>query len=525
MLWVFLFVIFAVVGGIRAIWDAHQEAQRRERIKQAYNFNPRPAHGSARYSWKDDLKRTGFFKSGGIHIGFFEGRKLFVNSMSNLLLVAGARAGKLVSIIVQAVLNLPKSFSLCIFDTKAEITCICAHYLKVSGRDVSVINPFGILLDRMEGLTQATFNAMSSLDPQSPSFHAHCDKQAEATCYEETHTGDSHWIISARLLISGIIAALARHGKPEDKNLVAVRDVITGASGVSVFEFCREAMKSPDPFIRQKLARFAAEKAEDNKELNGIISTADSQTGWIGNEAIAQSLKGGANEVSFKDLKRKPGTVISVCLPLDEFSVSAKWFRVLCATMISDMLQEGLRGNGPKVLAIIDEAYAVGELKVLADAWGMACGAANLQLWAVYQDVSQIMAQFKTGWQTMVQNSGTAMFFGIRDQQTAEFVSKQCGITEVLSQQKSVSIDLRTGEPIISNSGTQTARPLLHPDEVRFGLKPDEMLLFADGLPGVCRATRKKYFECWDLKGKYRDNPYFHQGGGAVLRFLRRLSR
>jgi type IV secretory pathway TraG/TraD family ATPase VirD4 len=114
------------------------------------------------------------------------------------------------------------------------------------------------------------------------------------------------------------------------------------------------------------------------------------------------------------------------------------------------------------------------------------------------------------------------MFFGVRDQQTAEFVSKQCGITDVLSQSKNVSIDLRTGEPVVNHSATQTARPLLHPDEVRFGLKPDEMLLFADGLPGVCRATRKPYFECSDLKGKFRDNPYFQKDGTAA-RFLRWL--
>jgi len=495
---VVVFVLLAVLSDIGA-------AKKRKRVDDARRFAPANAHGVARYATKKDL----LFKPGGIHIGFFEGRKLFVNSTSHLLLVAGARAGKLVTILAASVLSLPKKYSLALFDPKAEITIICAHYLKASGRDVYVLNPYGIWLDRMKGLKQATFNPMSSLSTKSASFHADCDKLAEAICYEESHSSDSHWIISARLLISGVIAALVRHGKPEEKNLVAVRTVITGATGMSVFEFCRTAMNSTDPYIRQKLARFAVEKAEENKELNGIVSTADTQTGFIGNEAIAESLKGGRNEVSFKQLKRKAGTVISVCLPLAEFSVSDKWFRVLAATMISDTLKEGLRGKGAPVVAILDEVAQIGYLKVLADAWGMAAGAAALQLWAVYQDVSQIMAQFKTTWQTMVQNSGAAMYFGIRDHASAEFVAKQAGITEVLSCSRSVSVDPRSGEPSVNDSATQTARPLLHPDEVRFGLGSDEMLLFADGLPGVCRATRKPYFECRDLKGKYRDNPYF----------------
>jgi type IV secretory pathway TraG/TraD family ATPase VirD4 len=434
-----------------------------------------------------------------------------------------------------AVLSLPKKFSLLLFDPKAEITLICAHWLKSCGRDVNVLNPYGIFPDRMKGLKQVTFNPMSCLDPKWPSFHADCDKLAEAICYEEHLTGDSHWITSARQLLSGIIAALSKYGAAADKNLVAVRNVITGASGQSVFDFCRECMALKDPFIRQKLARFAVTAepavpgqspgkpgAEESRELNSIISTADTQTGWIGNEAIARSLKGGPDEVDCAALKRKPGTVISVCLPLAEFSVSAKWFRVLASTMITVTLKEGLRGKTTRVLAILDEVYQVGFLKVLADAWGMAAGAAALQLFGVWQDVSQIRDQFKAAAETIVQNSSSALYFGIRDYASAEFVSKQCGITDVLSQSKSLSIDPRTGEPVVNHSATQTSRPLLHPDEVRFGLAADEMLLFADGLPGVCRANRKPSFECGDLKGKFRDNPYFQKEGTAarLLRWL-----
>jgi type IV secretion system protein VirD4 len=322
-------------------------------------------------------------------------------------------------------------------------------------------------------------------------------------------------------LISGIIAALKKYGAPADQNLVAVRSVLTGANGQTVHEFCRECMTLPDIYIRQKFGRFAADKAEDNNELRSIISCAETQTGWIGNAAIAENLKGGPNEISFRELKRrKPGMVISICLPLHQLAVSRKWFRVLCATMISDTLQEELKGKGTPLLAVLDEVAQIGYLKVLADAWGMAAGAAGLQLCAIYQDVSQIQAQFKTTWQTMVQNSGAAVYFGIRDYATAEFVSKQCGITEVLSCSRSVSLDPRTGEPHVNDSASQAARPLLHPDEVRFGLREDEMLLFCDGVPGVIRAKRKPYFKCWDLKGKYRHNPYF-QKDGAAARFVR----
>jgi len=508
----FLVVLFIGFWAL-IVWCARA---RKKRIEEAYNFNPAAAHGSARFTDEKDLEKAGLFKKGGIHIGFFNKRKLYANSSGHLLLVAGARSGKLVSVLCAAILNLPKSFSLCIFDPKAEITCIVAHFLQACGRPVFVLNPFEILLDRMKGLKQATFNAMAGLNAALLSFHADCQKLAEAICYEENQTGDSHWIASARQLIAGIIAALVKYGAPQDRTLIAVRNVITGANGHTVYEFCRECMALADIFIRQSLGRFAALGAEENKELNSIVSTADTQTGWISG-AIAENLKGGANEISPRDLKRKAGTVHAICLPLDKLDVSSKWFRVLGATMISDTLNEGLKGNDTKVIGIFDEIYQIGYLKVLADAWGMAAGAASLQLWAVYQDVSQIMSQFKTCWQTMVQNSGTAIYFGIRDQQTAEFVSKQCGITEVLTSSRSVSISPRL---TVNDSFSQTARPLLHPDEVRFGLGAEDMLLFADRLPGVCWAARKPYYECEDLKGKYRDNPYFQKHGGGFWKWL-----
>src|ERR1700730_9417031 len=107
-------------------------------------------------------------------------------------------------------------------------------------------------------------------------------------------------------------------------------------------------MKSSDAFIKQKLARFAVQGAEENKELNGIISTADTQTGFIGNDAITNSLS--ASDFRFKDLKRKPMTVYLV-LPLDYLDVCGKWFRLIVAAALSELLHEE---KGVRVLAVMD---------------------------------------------------------------------------------------------------------------------------------------------------------------------------
>ena len=170
------------------------------------------------------------------------------------------------------------------------------------------------------------------------------------------------------------------------------------------------------------------------------------------------------------------------------------------------------------MLAVFDEVAQIGPLKILTDCLGMGAGAAALRLMLVYQNVGQMMSQFGTNnFQTVAANSGCAMYFGVRDQQTAEFVSKQCGITEVLSRGRDVTIDPRTGEPNVNDNMSQTAR-LLHPDEIRFGLRDDEMLMSCDRVPGVVRAKRVPFFRCLDLRGRWRENPYFQKRG-----FLSRL--
>jgi type IV secretion system protein VirD4 len=499
-----LFVLVVLVTGLLVATDLIRKGKQK-RIRQAYDFHPEKTQASAEFATGDQLKKAGYFESNGIRVGLSpDGKRVLrYGKAGHLALISAARMGKAFTVLVASILSLPRRYSLICIDPKAELCAITGHYRRRFG-NVYVLNPFGILREHLAGLTQARFNPMSILDPSSSSFHATCDKLAEAICPDDIGGSDRHWIMSARLLISGVIATLARYGSPIDRNLPAMRDVITGAKGRSVFDFCRRCMTRPDPFIRQKLARFAAEGAEDSKELNAVVSTADTCTGFLGNEAIAESLKG--SDFTFHDLKRQRGTTVFVCLPLNKLDVCSAYFRLIMAALLSDLLEEGLKGKGVPVLCIVDEMAQIGPLKALTDAWGMAAGAAGLQIWAVYQDVSQLMNQFGKGWQTIIQNCGVTLWFGARDQATREAVSKLAGVTEVPVRNRSVSVDHRTGEPHISDSMSSAVRPVVHPHEVG-ALASDEMLMFCEGVPGVVKAKRRPYLA--EFRGKYRPNPYF----------------
>jgi type IV secretion system protein VirD4 len=423
------------------------------------------------------------------------------------LLACAARSGKAFTVLVALILSLPRKTSLLIIDPKGELTCICAHFLAKRGKLI-VLNPFGLWQKELRGLKQGRYNPMMDLDSNSIDFHSACDKQATSFWVEKPNDNDTFWSPSSKQAVSGVIAALRKYGKPEEQNLAVVRDVITGSNGHSFIEFARKCMTLPDPYIRQKLARLAQPDAEDSKEVAGIISTAITMTGFIGNAAIAESLKG--SDFSFRELKRKPGMCVCSILPLNRMDVVPQFNSLLTGCMLDGVLEESQRGGRVKVLAIIDEISNLGFMKSLQDAWGMAAGAAGLQLVAVYQDISQIRNQFGNAWQTILQNSGVKIFFRSGDHETCETVSKLAGLTEVFTRNRSVSQDFQTGRPHVSDSTSSTTRPVIHPYEVG-DLPLDEALIFAEGVNGVIKAKRRNYLK--EFAGKYRANPYFQKKG------------
>lgn len=450
--------------------------------------------------------------SQGIPIGYSPDgkRALHYRGSGHLLTVAAARMGKGATLVCNTLIEIDLS-CICI-DPKAENAAVTAHRRMRFGK-VFILNPFNMLPDALRGLKQARFNPMDILDPASGSFHAVCDKLASALVWEEGREG-MHFTTAARVLVSGIIAALRRHGKAAEQNLPTVARVING----DIIGFCKLAVQqTTDTFIVDKLGRFAFADPS-SKEVQDVISTARTQLGFISNAAISESLSG--SDFRFSDLKRKSGnTTIYITLPLHLLDVSDKYFRLVLETALADLLNEGQKGKGKPVLAIIDEMAQLGpQMKSLENAMGMAAGAAGLQLWCVLQDLSQLKGMFPQTWETFIQNCGVTTWFGARDQTTRDYVSRLSGTCEVLTRSRGVSFD-NFGWPHVSDNASQHSRPLLLPHEVG-QLGPDEMIAFIEGVRcGPVKAKRKPYWKVFP-RSAYRSNPYVGKKSGGLLDWL-----
>lgn len=488
---------------------------RNKRVAAAYKWTPNKAYASSRFATNDDLKKAGLFGPSGLFFGFSSDglRRLFYQKTGHMLIVCAARGGKLFTILASLTMRLGRKYSLFLLDPKLELTPIIAKARRKCG-NVYVWNPYGLHreLFRKLGIRQSRINPVADIDAKSITCHADCRKLLSTFWDQPSKGDDHHWLNNGLDLATTALYTLRKYGKPEEATLPTLRTVLTGGNGASFFAFVREAMRIPDPYVRQGFQRFAEPDAKESKELMSILSVAHTQTAWIGNPVIAQSLMDA--DCSLMNMKTEKGETFCAGLPLDHMD-DTKSVAMVSGWLLRCAVHQGSLGHTVPCVAVIDEMSKLGEgpSRQWYDAFSYAAGAGGLQIVGVYQDAGQIARQFghdNNALNSIIQNCGVTLWFNIRDTFSRETVSALAGTREVITGQRSVTIDHLTGEPHVSDSGAQASVPLIAPFEV--GLLDDqtEMIAFVEGVPAVIKGKRKPYTQ---IESGYGENPYYTPAG------------
>jgi type IV secretion system protein VirD4 len=440
----------------------------------------------------------------GYRVPTKDGDPLRYKNDGHLLTVAPTGSGKGRDVLVPALLDYQGS---CIvIDPKGQLAAITRKQRERMGQRVVVLNPFNILPDQLG--PSARFNPMAALDPSLDSFGTDCDNIADALVVQDGGR-ESHWNESAHGLLAALIGHLVAN-KADDrmKSLAMVRTIVR--KPLLLQQQAEAAQDGNDEMIAEALDAFSDPDPPNKQELAGIVSTARTQTRFLGTKAISDSLEG--SDFRFRELKQRPTTVY-LTLPTRYLSTCAKWFRLVVAAALDDLLREE---TGVPVLVILDEFYQLGRLKVIQNAMSLARGY-GIQLWPILQDLPQLQEHYEKSWETFLGNAGVRMFFAPREMTTAEYVSQLCGETTVMTVSESKG---KTKAGIVGDSskseGTSTGpvqRRLFLPQEV-CGLPDDQFLLFADkGSKAVIRGYRRPFWNIPEFKNPrlYSDDPY-HKG-------------
>ena len=97
-----------------------------------------------------------------------------------------------------------------------------------------------------------------------------------------------------------------------------------------------------------------------------------------------------------------------------------------------------------KIILVLDEVSQLGTLPILEQAITLTRGW-GLRIVLIVQSLQQLERSFPNGVDTVLNNCGTQLFFGIRDIKTAELISRRIGQTTVLSGSSQVGDNVSSG--------------------------------------------------------------------------------
>src|SRR5205807_93181 len=215
------------------------------------------AHGTARWSDGDDLRRAGMLDAdSGLILGritdcrpkletalkgLFDRRvdaafacqqflALFGKPPERMVrlahsvhssIYAPAGAGKSTGVVIPFLKTCPESCV--IVDFKGELASITAnHRREAFGHKVIILDPFRVVTQ-----TPDSFNQLDFIDKNSPVAIDDCRALAEALVVRTGQEKEPHWLDSAETWIASMLAVVAQYGEPGDRSLQTIRTLLS----------------------------------------------------------------------------------------------------------------------------------------------------------------------------------------------------------------------------------------------------------------------------------------------------------
>lgn len=437
----------------------------------------------------DEIPSSWTYTRKSVFLGYRAGKGIGSADDRHVLLVAGSRAGKGISIVIPNLLLYEGS--ILAIDPKGELARVTADRRRQLG-DVAVIDPFGVSGDSH----RARFNPLDALDPAAPNVLDDIELIADALIVQPD-TGDPHWSDAARQVVRMLIMdALLQ--PPEKRNLAHIRRFFSAKAQLvneklvsgQQLELGR-IRRLTEPFDGVMAGIAEALRVKPDRELGSIISAADIQTAFLESKPIAESLSG--SDVQLADLVSRP-TTIYLCLPASRMASHAKWLRVIITLAVATFEQIN-RPPNPPALFLLEEMPVLGYVRILETAMGQIAGF-GVKMFSVLQDLTQLQKHYKASWETFIGNAGVTVWFGNSDATTLDYISKKLG---------TVGYDVRRQAGHGTSAALGGARPfgeqlqlsrLLEPHEVELLLarERERALVLSPGLKPLI-LERARYYE------------------------------
>ena len=371
--------------------------------------------------------------------------------------IAGTRAGKGVSAVIPAIID--HDGPVVVLDIKGENFAITRRHRQSLGREVIVLNPFGVIEP-----SHNRFNPLAYIRPD----HLVRDIEviAEGLVRPEQGNG-THFSETAKTVIAAVIEVIVTTSDKQD--LVSVMDWLF-ASGFKT----RLQSWADDPHTFGSRASSAAAtllSAGDN-ERGAIMTTIKKAFDWARSDEMRSFLS--HTNCNLDDVFADHADLFLV-VPLDQVDSQAVFMRLFSNIILGMAVrQEGKRKTKKNLLLVLDEFVRLGRMEKLINIANVAAGS-GIEALFITQDKGQIESVYGKGDTASILGACvTIRVFGLgrAETVTAQWAADALGDQTVLSKTQQPT---KMGE-VKKYSVTEQRQKLMTADQI-LEMKTGKMLL------------------------------------------------
>lgn len=399
--------------------------------------------GKQRWAQISDIERAGMLENKGFVIGKMGyGSYLYTGTYSgHVITIASTRSGKGVGVVIPNLLR--HKGSAVILDPKGENYLTTGKRREEMGNKVFYFDPWDIIGDYSKknrggmylGGNKAFINPLDMIGENDPDILDKANMLASSMIVREGDK-DSFFYNGAELLLTRIIIYICtslRVGSPR-RNLAEVRELLTADKNYllsMVDDFCR--FGQPHPVVRE-LRNWLEDNfvSRKNNAAINFFQFAQEATDFMMSDHVQKSLA--KSNLDILSMKRNPMSIYLI-LDMNKLTFNANYYKPLIRLIITTCMMGAAINEQPKdnVLFMLDEIAQLGTLQYLPSLLTIYAGK-GVVVWTIWQNLSQLKKNYEEDWSTILGNCSVQQFFGVNDQETAEYVSKMAGSTTIYEE-------------------------------------------------------------------------------------------
>jgi type IV secretion system protein VirD4 len=330
-----------------------------------------------------------------------EEKLIYYDGDGHILTMAPTGAGKGRGCLIPTLLS--HSGATLTIDIKAEAYRVTARHRREMGHRVVALDPFGIALPDPD-----TLNPMDIFKLPGSAPDVDSELLAELLGGGMSLIGnDQFWEKNGKGMLVGLIGLTAEHEDPEKRNMGQLLDYMYVDDVDYTIAVQLDTHKFNNRLARQELCAYLQHESE--KCRPSVRSTAQCLLKCLGSESVRKSL----SRTSFDLMDWFNGDPIDIYLifPPDKLESHRPLLRLLLGTLLTILTR---RSQMPehRTLLLLDEIAQCGQLSHLRTALTLLRGY-GVQVWSMWQDLSQLKAMYTTDWESILNNSAVIQAFGM----------------------------------------------------------------------------------------------------------------